>query len=88
MKNLKEEKSKALLEELSILEKEKDALERAIAKSNIKPVKINEDNYKKIRARIYRRLLNSNDLQTRKFVQSVVKEVIVKNDGVNVVLAA
>lgn len=88
VKNLKEEKSKALLNELRILEKEQDALEKAIARSNIKLVKVNEDNYKKIGTRIYRRLLNANDVKTRKFVQDTVKEVIVRNDSVNVVLAA
>lgn len=88
VKNLKEEKSKTLLKELSILEKEKEALEKAIARSNIKPIKVTEDNIKDIKKRVYRRLLTSDDLHTRKFVQSMVKEVVVDSEGVNVVLAA
>lgn len=80
--------SDALEERLEALEQEKRILERSLNESKLQVRKLNDANIKKMRSKLYKKLVTSNDLEVRKFVKKAVKEVLVGEDDVTVVLAS
>ena len=80
--------SYALEERLEALEQEKRILERSLNESKLQVRKLNDANIKKMRSKLYKKLVTSNDLEVRKFVKKAVKEVLVGEDDVTVVLAS
>ena len=80
--------SYALEDRLVALEQEKRILERSLNESKLQVRKLNDANIKKMRSKLYKKLVTSNDLEVRKFVKKAIKEVLVGEDDVTVVLAS
>ena len=86
MKAIQIEPTEELVARLKELSTEKNSLERAIAASKVDKVGITPENIKGICMKLRDRLIHSDNPDVKVYLQSVIKEISVSNDAVDIQL--
>lgn len=86
IRTLGKERNSALMEELTNLGEQKSATEKLLAELQLNLPEISNDNRKKIFRKTGWKLIASDDVDVRSFIKSAVKEILIGNDEIVLLL--
>lgn len=85
-KGIEMQPSQTLVDNLAVAEQEKKELQIKLWETKGKAFKVTEENYKEVYSDLKEFLLTSPTLEARKFLRSIIKEIKVSNDTINLTM--